>query len=68
MPNVQNTETMPAKMAHSVDELCEQAPWGRSTIFAEIKAGRLRARKLRGRTIILDEDLRTYLRNLRSAA
>ena len=47
--------------AYSIDDICESGPWGRSFIYDEIKAGRLIARKARGRTIILPSDMKAYL-------
>jgi excisionase family DNA binding protein len=37
---------------------------GRPKIFAEIKAGNLKARKLGRRTLILDSDVREWLASL----
>ncbi len=47
--------------AYSIDDICKSGPWGRSFIYDEIKAGRLIARKARGRTIILPSDMKAYL-------
>jgi hypothetical protein len=48
----------PAPMARawSVDEFARNHGIGRTTAFAEIKDGRLIARKVKGRTIVLEED------------
>ncbi|WP_292532850.1 DNA-binding protein [Methylocystis sp.] len=40
---------------------------GKTKIFEEIKAGRLKAKKIGRRTIVLDDDLRAYAANLPSA-
>ena len=51
----------PEPFAYSIDDICKSGPWGRSFIYDEIKAGRLIARKARGRTIILPSDMKAYL-------
>ena len=68
MSTLKTTEAAPAKMAYSIDEAGAQISCGRSTLYAEIKAGRLRACKLRNRTVILAEDLHAFLRSLGSTA
>lgn len=52
------------KLAFSIDELCDATGVRRNLIYDEIKAGRLKSRKLGRRTIILDEDARSWLRAL----
>ena len=52
------------RLAYSIVEFCESTGIGRSTVYEEIKAGRLIARKARGRTIILPTDGKNYLRSL----
>ena len=54
----------PEPLAYSIVEFSKSARIGRSTTYEEIKAGRLIARKVRGRTIILPADARNYLANL----
>lgn len=51
----------PSQIAYSIDAVIEAIDCGRTSIFAEIRAGRLKARKLGRRTIILDLDLRDWL-------
>ncbi len=51
----------PEPFAYSIDDLVDDGPFGRSFIYEEIRAGRLIARKARGRTIILPSDLKAYL-------
>ena len=51
-------------LAHSIDGACEEADCGRSYLYGQISAGRLRAKKMGRRTIILDEDLRDFLMRL----
>ena len=53
-----------AKLAHPILEAAAVAGVGRSTIYEEINAGRLIARKARGRTVILHADLQAWLANL----
>ena len=55
---------MPEALAHSVDEAAEIARVGRSFLYEEIRDGRLVARKAKGRTLILHQDLVDYLSNL----
>jgi hypothetical protein len=47
--------------AYTIAELDERGPVCKSTLYAEIKAGRLVARKIGRRTIILDSDWRAFL-------
>ncbi len=51
-------------LAYSVEEAAARANCGRTTVFAAIKSGALKARKIGRRTIILDEDLRRWLVSL----
>jgi Helix-turn-helix domain len=55
------------KLAYQVDELNEILPLGRTKAWEEIAAGRLRARKIGRRTVVLAEDLRDYLASLPEA-
>lgn len=55
---------MPAPLAYSIADAAKIIGGGRSSIYSEIREGRLKARKFRGRTIILHEDLTEYLRGL----
>jgi excisionase family DNA binding protein len=52
---------MNSKSAHSIAEVIERAGSSRTTIYAEIAAGRLKARKLARRSLIVDEDLEGWL-------
>ena len=49
------------KRAYEIDELVQQGLGSRSYIYAEINAGALRAVKRGRRTIILEQDLATWL-------
>ena len=52
------------KRALTVDEVADVVPIGRTTLFKEINAGRLRAHKAGRRTLILSTDLDDYLATL----
>lgn len=60
------SQTTPAaaRIAYSVSEFSRTFSVGRSTIFAEIATGRLRARKVGSRTVIPHEDAIAWLRSL----
>ncbi len=45
----------------TIDEVCESGLWGRTYIYGEIDAGRLRAVKFGGLTRILPEDFAAWL-------
>jgi excisionase family DNA binding protein len=47
--------------ALSISDACEMAGVGRTTIYAAIAEGRLKARKLGRRTLILRDDLTHFL-------
>jgi hypothetical protein len=53
-------------IAHSVEGVLQIVPCGRTTVFAAISSGALKARKIGRRTIILDDDLRSWLMSLPS--
>lgn len=50
-----------SKLAYSIKEACHVSSLGRSTIYAHIAAGRLRAVRVGGRTVIPAESLRGLL-------
>jgi hypothetical protein len=50
-----------SKFAYSIGELANKGPIRRSNIYNQIASGRLRARKIGRRTIILDEDWQAFL-------
>jgi excisionase family DNA binding protein len=50
--------------AYRIRQVCELSGLGRTTIYAAIKSGALIARRYGRCTIILAEDLTTFLRNL----
>jgi predicted DNA-binding transcriptional regulator AlpA len=49
------------QLSYNIEEAMQQTGMGRSLLYAEIKAGRLAARKIARRTVILDTDLRAWL-------
>jgi excisionase family DNA binding protein len=53
--------------AHRIADVCALTGLGRTTIYAAIKAGHLPARKYGRSTVVLDEDLAAFLRNLPNA-
>jgi excisionase family DNA binding protein len=52
------------RIAHSIEDVARVTSCGRTIIYEEIKAGRLMARKLGRRTVVLDSDLQAWLANL----
>jgi excisionase family DNA binding protein len=56
------TQGRPA--AHTISEAAREAKIGRTLLYAFIRSGDLRARKIGRRTIITDDDLRTWLASL----
>lgn len=55
------------KFTYSVPEAVTMTGISRSLLYVEIAAGRLRARKLGRRTVILREDLQAFLKALPTA-
>jgi predicted DNA-binding transcriptional regulator AlpA len=51
-------------LAHSITDVCLKTSLGRTALYEEIKAGRLKARKAGRRTVVLDSDLRAWLADL----
>ena len=49
-------EQPPLRPAYRIDEFCREFGIGRTTTYDEIREGRLRAFKIRGRTLIAGED------------
>lgn len=47
-----NKPTEPAKLAYSIKEACQVTSLGRTTIYAHIASGKLKATRICGRTII----------------
>lgn len=51
-------------VAYSIDAAAKASHTGRTALYAEIKAGRLRAIKMGKRTLITADDLREWLNSL----
>ena len=51
----------PLRFTYSIKEVCEATSLGRTTVFAAISSGKLKARRLGGRTLILAESLTAFL-------
>jgi excisionase family DNA binding protein len=49
------------KLAYSIKEACQASSLGRSTLYSHILAGRLRAVRVGGRTLIPAESLRALI-------
>lgn len=52
------------KIAHTIEQAAHISACSRTSLFAAMKTGHLKARKNGRRTIILDSDLRTWLAQL----
>lgn len=52
------------KVAFTIDEFCGSFGVGRSYVYEEIKAGRLKSRKAGRRTLITADDARAWLSSL----
>jgi hypothetical protein len=55
------------RLAYSVDDVVALCGIGRTLVFAEIRAGKLIARKCGRRTVVLDADLHRWLSSLPSS-
>lgn len=53
-----DTANLSTKLAYSIREACSASSLGRTTIYAHISAGRLRAVRIGGRTVITAESLK----------
>lgn len=58
---MQTKNHIPRKLAYSIREACEASSLGRTTIYAHISAGRLKANRIGGRTIIPAESLHALI-------
>jgi excisionase family DNA binding protein len=50
--------------AMSIAEFCQKYSTGRTTVYAELKSGRLRGREVGRRTIITEDDAESWLAHL----
>jgi excisionase family DNA binding protein len=55
---------MTTPLAYSIPEACASSRIGRTTLYEAIRAGELRAVKRGRRTLILAEDLKSWITNL----
>lgn len=55
---------MQQKLAFTIEQATEASGVGRTALFAAVRTGRLRARKLGRRTLILSADLQSFLDGL----
>jgi excisionase family DNA binding protein len=55
---------MMQQIAYSIRQLGEITGIGRTTIYAAICEGHLKARKIRRRTVVLHDDLHVFLNSL----
>lgn len=55
-----DTVTSP-KLAFTIGEACAASTLGRTTLYAHIKAGRLKAVRIGGRTVVPAESLRSLI-------
>jgi excisionase family DNA binding protein len=58
-------EQQSIKLAYGLDEINQLLGVGRSTLYAEIKAGRLPLTKIGRRSLVLAEDLGAYVATLK---
>jgi excisionase family DNA binding protein len=56
------------RLAYGLSEACQLLGLGRTTLYAAIKSGELKARKVRRRTLILHDDLIAFLKALPASA
>jgi len=54
----------PIKIGYSIREACQASSLGRTTLYAHIAAGRLRAVRIGGRTIIPAESLHALVQGV----
>jgi excisionase family DNA binding protein len=59
---------MDTPLAYSIPEACASSRIGRTTLYEAIRTGELRAVKRGRRTLILFDDLRTWIMNLPTVA
>ena len=55
-------------MAYTIHTITEMSGLSRATIFRELRAGRLKAKKVGARTLVLAADWQDYLDNLPTRA
>jgi len=68
MTNLDTQSLERPPLAHDVGTVVRITSFGRTSVYAAIKEGALKARKFGRRTVILDEDLRAWLAALPARA
>ena len=63
--NTENDKTT-GKLLFSVKEFCEIVGIGRTTFYQEVKAGRIKAKKMGRRTLITKSELERFIEELPS--
>jgi excisionase family DNA binding protein len=63
-----NLEHSRTKLAYGISEAVEATNVGRSRLYEDIRAGKLRTFKLGNRTLIATDDLTAWLESYRKAA
>ncbi len=58
---MQSNKVETPKLAYSIREACHASSLGRTTVFAHIAAGRLKAHRIGGRRVILADSLRALI-------
>lgn len=58
---MQSEQYDPPKLAYSIREACRASSLGRTTLYGHIQAGRLRAVRIGGRTVIPAEALHALI-------
>ena len=58
---------MAEKLTYTIAQVCSAANFGRTTVYALIGTGALRAVKVGRRTMVLADDLKQFLQNLPAA-
>ncbi len=64
MANPETKKSDRPPLAHSIDGVVRETNIGKTSIYAMIAAGELKARKIGRRTVVLDADLRDWLASL----
>lgn len=61
VPEVEATD-QPTRIAYTIEELCQVVGISRAMIYKEIKAQRLRVRKVGARTVVPVDEVRAWLK------
>jgi excisionase family DNA binding protein len=61
-------EQSPTKLAYGISEVVEATNVGRSRLYEDIRAGKLKTFKVGKRTLIAADDLKKWLESYREAA